>query len=109
MSEKYQECKCPINRVLNKMGGKWKIPILWQLYNDDLRYNELKRRLDGITNIMLTRCLRDLEEAGAIKRNQYTEMPPHHVEYSLTDYSRALGKSLLDIRDWDTFNTNEIE
>ena len=100
MSEKHQEYKCPIYSVLNKIGGKWKLQILWQLYNEDLRYNELKRRLNGITNIMLTRCLRDLEEAGAIKRIQYSESPPH-VEYSLTSYSRTLGKSLLDIKDWE--------
>jgi DNA-binding HxlR family transcriptional regulator len=85
--------------ALNMIGGKWKVPILWQLYNADLRYNELKRRLDGITNIMLTRCLRDLEEAGLVNRVQYSEIPPH-VEYSLTPYSRKLGKALLDIKDW---------
>jgi DNA-binding HxlR family transcriptional regulator len=75
------------------------MPILWQLYNSDLRYNELKRRLDGITNIMLTRCLRDLEEGGLVRRVQYSEIPPH-VEYSLTEYSRKLGSVLVDIKDW---------
>jgi len=85
--------------TLNLIGGKWKIPILWQLYNADLRYNELKRRLGGITNIMLTRSLRELEEAGLVNRIQYSEIPPH-VAYSLTEYSRKLGNALLDIKDW---------
>ena len=76
------------------------MPILWELYNEDLRYNELKRRLNGITNIMLTRCLRDLEEVGLIKRVQYSENPPN-VEYSLTEYSRKLGNVLVDIKDLD--------
>ena len=76
------------------------MPILWELYNEDLRYNELKRRLNGITNIMLTRCLRDLEKAGLIKRVQYSENPPN-VEYSLTEYSRKLGNVLVDIKDLD--------
>ena len=76
------------------------MPILWELYNEDLRYNELKRRLNGITNIMLTRCLRDLEEAGLIKRVQHPEVPPH-VEYSLTEYSRKLGNVLVSIKDCD--------
>jgi len=75
------------------------MPILWQLYNENLRYNELKRRLDGITNIMLTRSLRDLEEAGFVNRIQYSETPPY-VEYSLTAYSRKLGSALLDIKVW---------
>ena len=100
MSEQYQnENKCPVMNALNMIGGKWKMPILWQLYNSNLRYNELKRQLDGITNIMLTRCLRDLEEAGLVKRVQYSQIPPH-VEYSLTEYSRKLGNALLDIKDW---------
>ena len=77
------------------------MPILWQLYNADLRYNELKRRLGGITNIVLTRCLRDLEEAGLVKRIQYSQAAPHVVEYSLTDYSRKLGDALVDIKDWE--------
>jgi len=100
MPETYQnESKCPILSAFNMIGGKWKMPILWQLYNSNLRYNELKRRLGGITNIMLTRCLRDLEDAGLVRRTQLSEIPPH-VEYSLTEYSRKLGKALLDIKDW---------
>ena len=99
MLEQYPESKCPIKIAIYKIRGKWKMPILWQLYHADLRYNELKRRLGGITNIMLTRCLRDLEEAGLVKRVQYSEIPPH-VEYSLTEYSRKLGSALLDIKGW---------
>ena len=90
---------CPVMNTLNLIGGKWKIPILWQLYNEDLRYNELKRRVNGITNIMLTRSLRDLEKSGLVNRIQYSEIPPH-VEYTLTEYSRKLGHALLDIKEW---------
>ena len=100
MLEQYPGSKCPIKIAINKIRGKWRMPILWELYNEDLRYNELKRRLNGITNIMLTRCLRDLEEAGLIKRVQYSENPPN-VEYSLTEYSRKLGNALVDIKDLD--------
>jgi len=100
VTEKYcNENGCPLINALNLIGGKWKVPILWQLFNSDLRYNALKRRLNGITNIMLTRCLRDLEEAGLVNRVQYSEIPPH-VEYSLTPYSRQLGNALKDINDW---------
>lgn len=100
MSENYQnENGCPIINELNMVGGKWKMPILWQLFNSDLRYNELKRRLNGITNIMLTRCLRDLEESGLVKRIQYSEIPPH-VEYSLTSHCRKLATAMIDIKEW---------
>lgn len=96
-----KEYECPILVAINIIKGKWKAPILWQLYNEDLRYNELKRRIIGITNIMLTRCLRDLEEAGLVKRTQYSEIPPY-VEYTLTEYSRKLVNALLDIKDWSS-------
>ena len=98
MSEKYQN-GCPVMNTLNKVGGKWKLPILWQLYNDDLRYNELKRRLDGITNIMLTRCLQDLEHEGMVNRTQHSITPPH-VEYSLTEHCRNLADTLLNLEVW---------
>ena len=98
-----EECKegkvCPVINALNMIGGKWKVPILWQLYNSALRYNELKRRLNGITNIMLTRCLRNLEESGLVKRVQFSVVPPH-VEYSLAEYSQKLGNALSEIKDW---------
>jgi len=99
MSEKYQN-GCPIMNTLNKVGGKWKLPILWQLYNDDLRYNELKRRLDGITNIMLTRCLQDLEKENLVNRLQISDIPPH-VEYSLTEHCRNLADTLLNLEVWE--------
>ncbi|MGW8958163.1 winged helix-turn-helix transcriptional regulator [Paenibacillus sp. NPDC055715] len=85
--------------ALNIVGGKWKLPILRNLINGDLRYNELKRQLNGITNIMLTRSLQGLEEHGLIKRIQFSEIPPH-VEYGLTEQGRKLIPSMLDIQKW---------
>lgn len=110
MSEKYKnEDSRQIINALNLIGGKWKIPILWTLCNSALRYNELKRRLNGITNIMLTRCLRELEEAGLVERIQYSDIPPH-VEYSLTEHSRKLGPVLVDMGIWaDTCPNSTIK
>ena len=85
--------------AFSKVEGKWKIPILWQLYNENLRYNELKRRIDGITNTMLTRCLRDLEKERLVRRIQLSDIQPH-VEYSLTEYCRNLADTLLDLEVW---------
>ncbi len=90
---------CPVLQALNIIGGKWRIPILWKLAGSNLRYNELKRRLSGITNIMLTRSLKELEEYGLVKRIQYAEIPPH-VEYSLTEQGEELVPALLCIKDW---------
>lgn len=81
---------CPIIHALNLIGGKWKLPVLWHLFDaESVRYNELKRSVVGITNIMLTQCLRELEAAGLVRRNDFGEVPPR-VEYSLTGAGREL-------------------
>lgn len=90
---------CPVLHALNIIGGKWRIPILWKLANSPLRYNELKRQLTGITNIMLTRSLKDLEKHGLIDRIQFSEIPPH-VEYSLTEQGKNLVPALIIIKEW---------
>lgn len=91
--------ECPILHALNIIGGKWRLPILWNLFDGSLRYNQLKRQLEGITNIMLTRSLQDLEEYGLVKRIQYSEIPPH-VEYSLTEHAKKLVPAILMIQEW---------
>ena len=90
---------CPVLYALNIIGGKWRLPILWRLRDEGLRYNQLKRKLDGITNIMLTRSLQDLEEYGLVKRIQYSEIPPH-VEYFLTENAKKLLPALMLISEW---------
>ena len=68
---------CPIIHALNLIGGKWKLPVLWHLFDaESVRYNELKRSVVGITNIMLTQCLRELETAGLVRRDDFGEVPP---------------------------------
>ncbi|AGF55813.1 DNA-binding HxlR family transcriptional regulator [Clostridium saccharoperbutylacetonicum] len=91
---------CPIIDALEVIGGKWKIPIMSVIYNKkSIRYNELKRNIPGITNIMLTRSLRSLEEQGLVKRLEYSSIPPH-VEYSLTDICEELVPALEILNEW---------
>ena len=91
---------CPVLYALNIIGQKWKLPILWHLMlKDATRYNELKRGLNGITNIMLTKCLRELEEHNLVKRVEYDTKPPK-VEYSLTERGKALLPTLNDLYKW---------
>lgn len=101
MIKNIYEGNCPVIHALNIIGGKWKLPVLWYLANNPngIRYNELKRRLNGITNIMLTRSLRELEEDGVVTRIQYSDVPPH-VEYSLTEQGEKLIPALLTIKEW---------
>jgi DNA-binding HxlR family transcriptional regulator len=92
--------KCPVTSALEIIGGKWRIPIIWRLSTEkSLRYNELKRSIPGITNIMLTRSLQALEEHGLVKRVEYNKIPPH-VEYSLTDSCHDLMPALAIINEW---------
>lgn len=84
------ETKCPLIYALNIVGAKWKLPIMWYvLKSEPIRYNELKRQVKGITNTMLTKSLRELEEHGLIIRNEYDTNPPK-VEYSLSEQGKAL-------------------
>lgn len=97
---------CPIVYALSIIGQKWKIPILWHLADEGtLRYNELKRGVHGITNIMLTKSLQELEEHHLIHRRQYDTVPPK-VEYSLTER----GETLIPLlREFDRWGRCQIE
>ena len=90
---------CPVLHALNLLGGKWRLPIIWNLLDGGLRYNQLKRQLQGITNIMLTRSLQDLEECGLVTRVQHSEIPPH-VEYFLTEHAKKLIPAMEIFQEW---------
>lgn len=91
---------CPIRRCLGVMGGKWKIFIVLQLFGAPaLRFGELARGVEGITNAMLSASLRELERDGMVERQQFNEIPPH-VEYRLTPEGRSLGSVLLALANW---------
>ena len=95
---------CPLESVLNYIGGKWKIRILCALYQDGTtRYNELKRKISGITNTMLASSLKELEQDKLLYRTQYQEMPVR-VEYTLSDKCKNLMPILLQLANWGTNN-----
>ncbi|MBR0600404.1 winged helix-turn-helix transcriptional regulator [Sinanaerobacter chloroacetimidivorans] len=92
--------ECPVAYALNLIGGKWHFQIIWALYKKPVqRYNELKRRVDGITNMMLSQSLKELEQYGLVTRIQYPEIPPR-VEYSLTEEGRALTPIISELARW---------
>ena len=94
------ESRCPVLYALDIIGQKWKLPILWYLRSADAtRYNELKRRIPGITNIMLTKSLRELEEAGLVSRTVVDTSPPQ-VTYALTQNGHDLLPTLNELYRW---------
>jgi len=99
-SDNIYETKCPLIYALDIIGQKWKLPIMWYLFqNDFTRYNELKRKVKGITNMMLTKSLKELEEHNLIVRTQYETIPPK-VEYALTERGKALLPALNELSLW---------
>lgn len=91
---------CPVIYALNMIGQKWKIPILWHLAEEGtLRYNELKRGVHGITNMMLTKSLQELEQCGLIIRTPHGVIPPH-VDYCLSDRGKSLIPLLYAFDGW---------
>jgi len=75
-------------QALEKIGGKWKMAIIWRLsLRTAWRYSELKRDMDPISHKMLSKQLKELEADGFIHRELYPVVPPK-VEYSLTDLGR---------------------
>lgn len=92
--------KCPILYALKIIGQKWKLPILWHLSKFEmLHYNELKRCVAGITNTILTKCLRELESDGLVSRFQHNTIPPS-VEYRLTERGKSLLPALNELSHW---------
>ena len=98
MENKYADC--PLEYALDILGGKWKLKIIWTIFRFKvIRFNQLKRELLGITDLMLTKILKLLVENNIVQRTQFNEIPPH-VEYSLTENGLQLVESLSNVRQW---------
>lgn len=100
--ENIYETKCPILYAMEIIGQKWKLPILWYIAdaeNQTLRYRELEKKVVGITATMLTKCLRELERDGLVRRTQYNTIPPT-VEYTLTERGKSLIPALESVYQW---------
>ena len=95
---------CGLKKVLDIVGGKWKIMILCVIDNNEVvRYGELSRSIHGITNTMLANSLKELEADGLVERKQYDEMPVR-VEYNLTKKAKSLIPILLEMKKWGEDN-----
>ena len=93
-----------IETVLKVIGGKWKVLIVYHLsMNHVVRFGEMRRKIPGVTQRILTNQLREMEADGLVIRKVYPEVPPK-VEYSLSDEGRDLKAVYMEMKKWGEKN-----
>ncbi|MDJ0642920.1 MAG: helix-turn-helix domain-containing protein [Erythrobacter sp.] len=90
---------CPVEAALEQIAGKWKGLVIYHLMGETLRFNELARRVGGVTQRSLTKQLRELEADGVVHREVFAVVPPK-VEYSLTEKGQALRHIIEGLHGW---------
>ncbi|MEV4108662.1 helix-turn-helix domain-containing protein [Nonomuraea sp. NPDC049695] len=100
---------CPSRTVIEVLANKWTLYVLAALRRQDgpMRFNDLRRLLEGITQKMLTQTLRALERDGLVSRTVYPTIPPR-VEYALTELGVDVGQLTTAIADWSIAHASEI-
>lgn len=91
--------QCPVSYTLDKIGGRWKPLILWNLRDGKKRYNELRKMLPAITEKMLIQHLKQLEADNLVKRQVLAVIPPH-VEYALSKSGKEIMSALNAMATW---------
>ncbi len=97
-----------ISQVLARIGEKWSVLIIMLLSSGPRRFTEIKRAINGISQRMLTLCLRGLERDGLVKRTVVAVMPPH-VEYELTPLGRSLTEPVIALGNWASQHIADID
>lgn len=91
--------QCPVTRTMSIIGGKWKPIVLNCLGDKTMRFGKLNQLMPAISNKVLSKELKDLENLGLIERIEFDEMPPR-VEYKLTDSGLSLMPVLNEVANW---------
>jgi DNA-binding HxlR family transcriptional regulator len=96
---------CTTRQVLERLAPKWRVLLIYALLADPQRHAELRRRVAGITQKVLTETLPDMQRDGLVRRRVLKETPPQHVEYELTALGKTLQEPLAAICAWATEQT----
>jgi DNA-binding HxlR family transcriptional regulator len=99
---------CPTRQVINSIGDRWSLLVLYALEGGTLRFQQLRRMVDGVSQKMLTQTLRGLERDGLVRREVFASVPPR-VEYSLTPLGASLSDIIAAVRTWAYDNMDEID
>lgn len=104
--EPEEDCRA-ISETLGRIGDKWTVLVVELLADGPMRFNEIRRTIDSISQRMLTLTLRGLERDGLVTRTVYPTIPPR-VDYELTRLGRTLREPLVAVADWARKNRPAI-
>lgn len=96
---KVSEETCSLREVLEIIGGKWAMPMIYILSKGKMRFKELERSVEGINTRMLVKELKNMEANGIVTREVFATVPPT-VEYTLTDKGQKLLPSIVALHNW---------
>jgi DNA-binding HxlR family transcriptional regulator len=99
---------CPTRQILDRVGDKWAVLILLLLRDEALRFNRLRRDIEGISQKMLSQVLKSLERDGLVRRHAIATVPVT-VEYSITPLGKTLAAAVDPLRDWAERNLKEVQ
>jgi DNA-binding HxlR family transcriptional regulator len=102
----YEE-NCPTRIVLDHIADKWTALILWKLTNGPIRFNQLRRDIQGISQKVLSQTLKQLERDGLINRQAFATVPVT-VEYSVTPLGHTLAEKMAGISLWAQDNIDQV-
>ncbi|MEU0871240.1 winged helix-turn-helix transcriptional regulator [Nocardia brasiliensis] len=98
---------CEVRQILDRVADKWSLLVIALLDQQSLRFTELKRKIDGVSQRMLTRTLRHLERDGLVERTVYPTVPPR-VDYALTPLGASLHTTIKALVTWTESHQPEI-
>lgn len=98
---------CPTRHILDRIGDRWTVLVVGALWDGSARFSELRRRIEGVSQKMLTQTLRGLERDGLVRRTVHPQVPVR-VEYTLTEAGRTLRAPLRALEEWSIAHLGDV-
>lgn len=102
------DANCPTRMVLDRIADKWAVLVLGLLVDEPVRFNQLRRSIDGLSQKMLSQTLKNLERDGLVHRRAFATVPVT-VEYSITPLGRTLAATVDSLRIWAEAHIGDVE
>lgn len=101
------QASCEVRQILDRIGDKWSLLVMVRLREGTLRFTELQRRIEGISQRMLTLTVRQLERDGLVERTVHAVVPPR-VDYALTALGQTLLAPIAGLVQWSLDHQEEV-